>query len=143
MGTSARNWKDIYFAGAVIGDTFKDSASNTRFTWSTAGYGYFNAHVLPSAANTRDLGSASYTWKTLYISDGIDFAGTWKMSYSTALYFSRAGTNKVGLLGSELRLYNYNLYFSGTSQLTDGTNSATVADIAALITYAKAQGWIS
>ena len=34
-----------------------------------------------------------------------------------------------------------NLYLSGV--LTDETNSVTVADLAALITYAKAQGWIS
>lgn len=34
-----------------------------------------------------------------------------------------------------------NLYLSGN--LTDGTNSVSVADLAALITYAKGQGWIS
>ena len=33
------------------------------------------------------------------------------------------------------------LYLAGN--LSDGTNTATVADIAALITYAKTQGWIS
>lgn len=34
-----------------------------------------------------------------------------------------------------------NLYLYGN--ISDGANSASVADIAALITYAKAQGWIS
>jgi hypothetical protein len=32
------------------------------------------------------------------------------------------------------------LYLAGN--LTDGSNTATVADLAALITYAKGQGWI-
>lgn len=34
-----------------------------------------------------------------------------------------------------------NAYLSG--QLSDGTNSVSIADLAALITYAKSQGWIS
>ena len=34
-----------------------------------------------------------------------------------------------------------NLYLEGN--LSDGTNTATIADLAALITYAKGQGWIS
>ncbi len=43
-------------------------------------------------------------------------------------------------LGTSAKKFK-NLYLSGV--ISDGTNSATATEIAALITYAKAQGWIS
>lgn len=46
--------------------------------------------------------------------------------------------NKLNL-GSSRHLWN-DLYLAGN--LSDGTNSVSIADLAALITYAKGQGWI-
>ena len=92
LGDGQHTWKDLYFSGAVIGNTFKDSEGATRFTWSTAGYGYFNAHVLPSATNTRDLGSSSYCWKDLYLSGNIKGAATMTQAQYDALATKDADT---------------------------------------------------
>lgn len=60
----------------------------------------------------------------------------------TALYYIK-GSSSYGAsganLGTSAHLFN-NLYLSGN--ITDGTNSVNVADLAALIAYAKTQGWI-
>lgn len=59
------------------------------------------------------------------------FSGT-----NRAILSNRNGQDDLGTSESTFR----DLYLSG--ELKEGTNSATVADMAALITYAKAQGWI-
>ena len=87
----------------------------------------------PNTTNTLDLGYNGSSWKDLYLSGKINIGGTWEITYSTALFFSRSG-NKVGFLSSSMQLYDYNLYLSGSSQITDGTNSVTVANIASKVT---------
>jgi hypothetical protein len=60
------------------------------------------------------------------------------MSTNTrALYYSNP--NRYCDLGTKNFKFR-DLYLSGN--LSDGTNSVTIADLAALITYAKGQGWI-
>lgn len=54
-------------------------------------------------------------------------------------YFEPAVNNSKDL-GTNIFKWR-NLYLSGN--ISDGTNEVSVADLAALITYAKAQGWIS
>ena len=123
--------------------------------------------ALPESDNTDSIGSASKRYKDLYLGGKIkikDQAATpheWLISHLNDYYFG------FGLNGNLLIYFNpagvlftrsleplstdvFDLGTTGkrylttyTQNISDGTNSATVADIAALITYAKAQGWIS
>lgn len=113
-----------------------DTSGFLRFSCRTGSLTWDNVAQLttggfePVANNARDLGTTNSGWKKLYLTDRLVLANTWEISYSTALFFTRANVSKVGLLASEMRLYNYNLYLDGTSKLTDGTNSIAIADIA-------------
>ena len=115
----------------------------------------------PETSNSYDLGLSSYTWKDLYLSGQLNigenslriesddnlgiYTGTGrriKIAPSAIVFNARpdASTdNSLDLGRTSVRWRD--AYIAG--ELKDGTNSATVADIAALITYAKAQGWIS
>ena len=74
-------------------------------------------------------------WQTnnyIVIKDSVDTEGNGICIYPTA------ATNKRDL-GRPTNKWR-DLYLDGS--LTDGTNSVSIADLAALITYAKGQGWI-
>ena len=128
---------------SISNDTFKDSAGNTRFTWSTSGFGYFNAHVLPSATNTRDIGSSSYAWKDLYLSGDAYFSSGKgiKCGGVKTIWFYNAGTH----FGTNANPISSNTYDLGTStyywkdlyltgNISDGVHTVSVANIASKVT---------
>lgn len=112
--------------------------------------------------NNQNLGTAAYQWKDFHLSGTIDFGDGAKISKdsSNRIIISYSNTTKIKIGGTGSYVEGFwapdvdnsydlgrasarwkNLYLIG--DLSDGANSASIADIAALITYAKAQGWIS
>lgn len=157
LGLSSYTWRNIYLSGmAYFGaDKFIYLDSSNRLVFSNNadrmkigadGIISFVANLNPLITNSYDLGSSSMTWKDGYFSGNVfasEFRGNYFGNSGTNAYMKGAlfapDTNGNKDLGrSTLRWKDF--YLSGV--ISDGTNSATVADIAALITYAKAQGWI-
>lgn len=121
-------------------------------------------NLRPLSNNLYDLGHATFNWKDLYLS-GKAYIGNTDLSISkdpndTRLFLNVGGTSKLRIGASQTVIQgNFvpdttNYYNLGTSSLMwkdiylagslkDNTNSVNVADLAALIAYAKAQGWIS
>lgn len=124
----------------------------------------------PQTSNSYDLGNSDFTWANLYLGGNAYFENGKEIQFkainSSHHFYIKATGNTfnigaVGIatslvldtyltkfvpagnsqdLGSNTALWK-DLYLSGV--LSDGTNSVNVADLAALITYARAQGWIS
>lgn len=105
----------------------------------------FYGDLRTTGAGTKDIGQPAKQWKDLYLSGKIQLNEHSYITSNTdyyinvAAHFSATANNSWDLGNSGLKWRN--LYLAGN--ITDGTNSVTVADLAALITYAKAQGWIS
>lgn len=109
--------------------------------------------VSPRDSASTDLGQSTRKWKNIWASASIN---TPKVEYSGDLEISCTdGLNLKGEMwiwnnmfpvnGINLGSSSYalgNLFVGGTIQDTAG-NSVSVADLAALVTYAKNQGWIS
>lgn len=150
--------------GGTSGAVLKFYRSNVLAAEMLNGWLTNYGGVRPNTGATYDLGDSTRTWRNLYLngelrlatsgsyqwllkSDGINIyigsylnGTTYDDSYLIKpLYFSPKynGTNS---LGETTRRWK-DLYLSGN--ISDGTNSVSVADLAALITYAKGQGWIS
>ena len=138
LGSSSQKWKDAYFSGTV----------NANYIGNSYNTLYCKVSSLSPENNSMDLGKSGYAWKDLYlgghiylgsadIRDSGSFLTITGRSIKSGDLLPIDSASYLGSAGSKWK----DLYLSGN--LTDGTNSATVADIAALITYAKAQGWIS
>ena len=172
IGSASYAWKDLYLAGKVAFPDYSLTSDSTYFYIKNAnnvsllqitqsGTVITSGTIRPSANNSLDFGSSSYAWKDLYLSgdlkSGTNYI-TLNNSYGNfALYrnnslmqdwsttaSSIAVTFRPRAPDLDLGTSSYawrDLFLAGN--LSDGTNTATVADIAALITYAKAQGWIS
>ena len=83
LGTSSLMWSDLFLAsGSVInfnnGDITLTHASN-KLTLA-GGNLEMTGHIIPSANNTYDLGSASNNWRHMYVSSGSIFVGSTKFS---------------------------------------------------------------
>ena len=88
-----------------------------------------NYGALAIGASTRN---GSWLTNDYIVIKGQDLGGA-----GICLYPSSQGVKKdLGRTANKWR----DLYLSGS--LKDGTNSVTVADLAALVAYAKSQGWI-
>lgn len=96
------------------------------------------------------LGAAQNPERNGATSGGIEFyVGTQYVGYhpaycyymdNTSLFYVKDSSQPNGAnLGTSACLF-HNLYMDGS--ITDGTNSVSLSDLAALIAYAKAQGWI-
>lgn len=128
-----------------------------------ANVGIMNADLLTNTNNAYDLGRNGVAWRDLYLSRNIIYSVNTSISYNSSnktlmltgengiilntsnnpiqfnrsISYSSDNTKDIGTATVRTR----NIYLAGN--LSDGTNSVTVADLAALITYAKGQGWIS
>ncbi len=149
------NYVDLTSAQTISGD--KAFSGVASFIGGANFNGPIKTSFYPETPNSYDLGLSNYTWRNIYLSNGIYLTANWYIHESTSgiIYLENIGQN-TGLkferdklfpetpnytsLGTQVKKFK-NLYLSG--ELSNGTDSATVADIAALITYAKAQGWIS
>lgn len=166
LGGSSYKWKDLYLSGK----TYLYDANN--YIEATASYLLLKSssnivfnptyNVLPAVDASTDLGSSSYKWKDLYLKSYIDFGDGARIhkdsSNRIAIQYNNADKIKVAstntIISNRLDPDSDNfqdigrstsrwkdIYLSGV--LSNGTNSVNVADLKALIDYAKAQGWIS
>ena len=173
LGSSTYTFKDLYLGGVIdFGSNAKirkDSSNRVNILYNDAvkvkvggGDTYFANNVAPDSNNAYDLGSSGAKWKNIYVAGNIDFgSGSYihmlndnriaiaygntdyiKVASSATTFVSRidpSNDNSQNIGRDTVRWKD--LYLAGN--LSNGTDSATVADIAALIAYAKAQGWIS
>ena len=126
-----------------------------------AGYGmYAMSKFLPEDNGTLDLGQNDLRWKDLYLS-GTIFQTNYNVSWNNGIIINNSSDSTMFYIGSDKSCWIYgklipsggnvdigdgghkirNMYIS--NNITDGTNTVSITDLAALITYAKAQGWIS
>lgn len=144
---SSRAWFNEMSIRSVAASNVLDicSGTYTRFTFSDTVFA-------PYTNNYADLGTSAIKWKNLYMQgvfrigsnvnlstdgNGLVIAGSTNTRFNGAI---NPYVNNQYDLGSSIYAWK-DIYLSGN--LSNGTDTATVADIAALITYAKAQGWIS
>lgn len=152
FGTLGSFTTDTIYLKITTGGTTRLGIGNTD--------SYVSTNFRPSGnSGTKDLGSSIYAWKDLYLAGNINL-GSYTFSDSTNLTINHGGSiitlitttgelrsrgtkpisHNTYNLGSSDRQW-LNLYLSGN--ISNGTDSVTVTDLAALIAYAKAQGWIS
>ena len=160
LGLVSNKWKDLYLSNALnLGTSgiLKYDSDISSFT--------SNSHISPAVDLNYTLGTSDHKWKRIYSkeiylkgSEGgtralqiLDDNGyNAKIVHGGVQQFMFLGgditsntikpeTNSK-TLGTPSNLWK-NIYVSG--DLSDGTNSVNVADLKALIDYAKAQGWIS
>ena len=123
---------------------------------------YENAALFPAITSTVDLGSSTNKYKDIYLSGNVKIGSDCSIKTNSAnnLALNKGGIDKV-IVGTNVTFTAANLLTStnglndiGSStnawrdlfvsrNLSDGTNSVNIADLKALIDYAKAQGWIS
>ena len=161
LGKENNRWQNLYLSNRAY---FGTSGAYIGATGQTFGlYGYSTIRTSgtfsPVSDATDDLGTSTRRYKDAYLSGQahignaildetsnnlrITLAGATAPQYLIAsTTFQPQGSsndNKIDLGGANRRWRD--LYLS--RYLTDGTNSVSVADLAALIAYAKTQGWIS
>ena len=154
LGTTARQWKDLYLAGKInpnssgYGLTLPDTSSFTA-----------DSEVVDTASNQEITGSKTFPVGTIikinssyyyeFTNDnsgqiGLKRNGQYGVTFDANTIRGIAGlvprANNVSDLGTSGAKWK-DLYLNGN--LSDGTNSVNIADLKALIDYAKAQGWIN
>ena len=128
IGSSSYKMKDFYLAGKInpnsssYGLTLPDTTS-----WTA------DSQIVDSASAQTITGAKVLSNTTLI--GGTTGGG---IGWSIGRHILPETTNYANIGSSSKRVAN--IYVGGN--LSDGTNSVTVADLAALITYAKTQGWI-
>lgn len=148
LGSSSYQWKDLYLSNSI---KLGANANATVNTWGTVIFSngstglYTFDTVLetktlrPALDNTYDLGGSTRYWRDLYLSGSAyipeikDANGTSRLSISSAGIVTLNGNmypqaNNASLLGYSARVFN-TVY---TTNLSDGTNSVTVAQLASL-----------
>lgn len=168
LGNSSYTFKDLYLSGTAYASNFTATNTTTSIDWGFSSNQYSNMQFernsvgmfsmssfafFPNSNNSRDLGTNTLGWKDLYLGGDI-YLGSGKRIlctgveqvrfYNSGVFFAQdicaPANNTTKNLGRSGYEWN-DLYLKGV--LTDGTNSVSVADLANLIAYAKAQGWIS
>lgn len=116
LGDASNTWRDVYINGAYY---FLYDATYPEYRYRIIQNSLYNLDF--QYRNNESV----FTISTSGIYSGKDLSPK---------------SNGVNSLGKSNQRW-LNLYLSGN--ISDGTDSVTVADLAALIAYAKAQGWIS
>lgn len=158
FGSSSIRWKDIYLGGKIDFGTKVSGRTNTCKIEldNYDGVGIYSNNV--RAINIYD--NAIYVAKPFYVTNTIvmrspNNSDNWKLigndngsmnfGYGVNTYYAM-NTACIFPTGNEMRSCGAaSLRWSSvyTKEIGNGTDSVSVADMAALITYAKAQGWIS
>lgn len=173
LGTASKRFGSFYGIDANLSGKLEIKNPSTTYPWEIdvdnterirfrrngvtrfyISYGVaLTEELRPISVNTYDLGSSTYLYRNLYLGGSINGSGSANLDIkngTTTLRVQPNGfvssdyfiplTNNGGDLGVSGAAWR-NLYLAG--DLTDGTNSVNIADLKALIDYAKAQGWIS
>ena len=122
----------------VPSDDPEEKNAFNEYLWTVDGWELIGSTAI-DLSNYVDLTSTQIISGNKYFSGGASFIGgaNFNGPIKTSFYPETSNSYDLGFSNNTWR----NLYIAG--EIKDGTKSATVADIAALITYAKAQGWIS
>lgn len=156
LGENNNKWKDLYLSGKASfsytgGSDWtieRDNAYNLSFYYGgSIKYSFQEGQVLPRGSN-QNLGSGSFFWNHLYISE-INFGTNANITKdsSNRVVIQNNGANKVKVGANETYFANHvepdlnNTYDLGRSgmnwrdlylsrNLTDGTNSVSVAQLA-------------
>ena len=164
LGQAANLWRDFYVGGSINGSGSANlDIKNGTTTLRVQPNGFVASdYFIPLTANGGDLGVSGSEWRNLYLGTAAISpkyqVGSSEYTYiglygSTGAMHFTCNTGEIRFSGrwrptsngsQDIGDANYRLkdvYLSGV--LSDGTNSVNVADLKALIDYAKAQGWIS
>lgn len=158
IGTNGAAFRDLYLTGKIdFGSKISGRTSTCRIALDNYdGVGIWSNNV--RMANFYDNGI--YFAKTVYLTSTLTMRSpnnseNWKLianddgsmtfGYGTNTYYAM---NTAGIFPAEnetricgaASLRWLSVY---TKEISDGTNSVSIADLANLIAYAKAQGWIS
>lgn len=134
LGSSSANqrWKDIYMSGKIDfgggGNLALSNGNGYYFDFTYNGTTCFRVQDGSINSNNKDLGTSTYRWKDLYLSNSINLP-------NSTIYESNDTSLVLSNSNGEVVLDN--------CVLSDGTNTVSIADLKALIDYAKGQGWIS
>jgi hypothetical protein len=140
-GNIVEFWKDGSTVGSIGtsgGDIYIDSVSGGVGLLANAGtgnYGWTSSFIYPTTDNARDLGTASFRFKDLYLSGGVyvggtgaanlldDYEeGTWTPDYDTSdsdlanfSIFSAATAGKYTKVGNQVTVYGSIATFNAAS----------------------------
>lgn len=152
-GTASYQIEENQYGQLVISRTYNGTKTAM---WVIDGY-----KLLPNGDNVSDIGQNSKRIKDIFLSGVIDFGSNAKIlkdsSDRIVIQFGgsdrvKIGSGNIGIVGrldpdsdgaydigrNSVRWKD--IYLSG--KIKDGTNEVSVADLKALIDYAKTQGWI-
>lgn len=164
LGNSSYRYKDLYLSGKTYfsGDTsIYQSNKNVFFQLGNADAYAMYGSAFVGVGGNKNLGTASNSWVDIYLTGAIiakNTSTTITWGFSSNQYqnmqFERNSVGMFSMSSSAFFPNSNNARDLGTNSLrfrdayinrniSDGTNSVTVEDLANLIAYAKAQGWIS
>ena len=148
VGSSSSRIKDLHLSGTAYLPIIEDSTAisfkiNGIERFKLNGADAITGRLYPSYYNTFDVGTSSLKYKDLYLAGSINLGTSGVLKYENSTFIFNddvlpAVTDNYDLGSSSVKWRD--LYLS--RNLTDGTNSVSLADLAALIAYAKGQGWI-
>lgn len=154
LSSSYPTWNLTGYGASGLDIIYSDNSKGLKLTATL---------LRPQNNNDMSLGNSSYTFKDLYLS-GQALVHTIKMDATSGNGIVANDNNDINFI------FGSNTYYRLTNQMfrpmndnardlgqgtlrwrdayigrniSDGTNSVTVADLANLIAYAKSQGWIS
>ena len=137
IGSATTKWKDLYISGNAYLE-----GNDLWVAPQAANSQTYTIHLGYAGAATRDwqIRRASYNFQIYNQAAGgniIDISSGGNINFLNNISPSSDNTSDLGTSSKKLK----DIYLAGN--LSDGTNSATATEIAALVAYAKAQGWIS
>ena len=160
LGSDTKYFNKIYTTNIQIGSGgFIINSGGSNKIGIGSNVSIYNANLLINTNNAYDIGRSGVAWRNLYLAGTFylpnaimraneankfyigDGLGTARFAFTLGggsfNFYPLVNTTNLGTSS-----YKWNdLYLGGN--LSDGTNTVTIADLAALIAYAKAQGWIS
>ena len=143
IGNSTYLWKDLYLSGSLKDGTYsvsiEDIVDLSSAQTITGEKTFKNKIYILDNNNTHYWNLVSDENGNLYVYRGSTYAAIFGTSVSIFREI-RPSSDNAWDCGATNRRWK-DVYIG--NNLTNGTDTATVADIAALIAYAKAQGWIS
>lgn len=144
LGSGSYMWANAYVAGKINFDangySYVGMTSGSLSLQSNSGVISIFSQLRPSTNNTLDLGSSSYKWKDLYMGGTLHLGNNEiKVDQYDQLLFGTATGYPNLFYGAVMPRYDNTYNLGGTNfrfknvyvseNLTDGTNSITVANI--------------
>lgn len=160
LGETNYYWKEAFVKKLRFDDwTWIGQTNSDLYMESITGYVRFNAHLRPSGDNSKDIGTSSMKWKDLYMGGSIVFDTDTKIERNAnnnqLLFYAGHSNPAMQITDSRIyfrksiRPYYNSVDIGGTGELwhdlylngniTDGTNSVSVANLPSKATTAVGQ----